>query len=680
RYLIAEVGKIDGNVSDIIMGRISGVKAVLVYEDGKLYVEVQGMRSASSITWSGTNGSVWDLAETENFTATDGTGEVFVDGDVVTFNDKAATGTVELAGELHPSSVVFNNNTLEYNISGSTIAGEASLVKEGSAKTTIANANSFTGGTRINGGTLAVTSLANNDGVDVGSLGGPTAPVTISNGATLAIEASGMVMTTQPLSVGEGGATLDVPSGVTLSMDNTITSSTNAPLYKIGTGTLNLLIGNTIGKIYLNQGTISCATAASSSQRLSRDTLVFNGSGVILDHENSEGVGGSILDYTNYLVPEGKSGKLYLDGRCDYYGGLAGSGQLGIYPRFVRNYLHGNWSKFTGTVRICYNGSNIYGVSAVQLGSGADFSNAIVYVEDQAILSNEGVSVVIKTLDGTGTLNGAGTYTIGGCNDDIYFKGTIASPVVKEGTGKWTVSGSNPQTSMGAVTVNNGMLYLDTYYSSTSIIGSTVTVNNGAEVSGIGTVGTLVLNEGAVATPGIAAYNSTGFIKATSTFNAKVGSTINLSIYSNGSTNYSRSFVASAQYMFMNATVNVALHEKYVPAAGHSFTLWTADQYIGNPVVNLPELPLGLKWDTSELNAATGLLKIVADADGISAPHNAGVMHCRMYTTGGLLVGEFDASAAEVNAKARSLGVAAGAYILKTNSANGAKTVKIVVK
>ncbi len=680
RYLIAEVGKIDGDINNIVVGRISGVKAVLVYEAGKLYIEVQGMRSAADVTWSGESGSVWDLAETENFTATDGTGDVFVDGDAVTFDDKAETGNVELAGELHPSSVVFNNNTLEYNISGGTIAGETGLVKKGSAKTTIANINSFSGGTQINEGTLEVSTLANNDGVDVGALGGPTAPVTINNGAKLLINASEMVKTTQPLSVGEGGAVIEVPSGATLAFDNAITSSSKAPLYKRGTGTLKICTGNTIGKIYLEQGTISCATVSSASQRLSRDTLVFNGAGVTLDHENSEGMGGGVLDYMNYLVPEGKSGKLYIDGRCDYYGGLAGSGQLSIYPRYVRAYFHGNWSAFTGTVRVCYNGTNTYGVNSMLLGSGANFSNATIYVEDQAILSNEGVSVAVRQIEGTGTLSGAGTYTIGGGNDDIYFKGTISSPVTKVGTGKWTVSKSYPQTGMGAVNINSGMLYLDTYYSSTSIIGSTVNINDGAEISGIGTVGTLVLNSGAEATPGIEVYNNTGFIKATSTFNAKAGSTINLSIYSNGSTNYSRSFVGSAQYMFMNGTVNVALHEKYVPAAGHSFTLWTAEQYVGNPTVNLPELPLGLKWDTSKLNAATGVLKIVADADGISAPRNAGIMHCRLYTTGGVLVGEFDASAAEMNAKARSLGVAAGAYILKTNSANGAKSVKIVVK
>lgn len=681
RYLIAEVGEVVGNVDDIVVSRASGVKTTLVLEDGKLYVDVPALRDAAEVNWTGTEGSTWDVAETENFMSKSGDVEVFVDGDIVNFNDDAATGRVTLAEELSPSSVVFNNNTLEYTIGGSAITGSGTLVKNGEAKTTINSTNRFTGGTTVNGGTLAVSVLANEDGADYGALGGTSAQITINNGAAMSF--SGAVKTTQTINVGEGGAVLDVSSGASLTVDKPIKSAVKAPIYKKGTGTLTLVQGNTFGKMYLEEGTIVAPTGTSSSSKLMLDTLVFNGIGVTLDHVNSTGVGDGVLDYTNYSVPAGKSGKLYLDGRCDYYGGLSGEGTFSVYPRFVRNYLHGDWSNFTGTLHICYNGENIYGVSAVQLGNGAKFQNANVLVDANAVLDNNGVSVTLNSFGGTGTLSGTGTYSIGGDNNDIVFSGKFTSPVIKNGTGTWTIGTSNPQAEIGNVTINSGSLYVSTFNSSNKVIGGMVTVNSGASVIGLGTITSLTLNSGSTLTPGQKSNDDpSGFFAVTNTLNAKAGSVINLNIKTNKNTNYSRTFLKSSAYMIMNATVNVSLSSTYAPAIGDELILWEAGtSFSGNPVVNLPELPEGMAWDTSDLLEKTGVLRIISFADGISsAPAGNETAVCRLYTLNGVPVAEFRAPAGEAVDHVRALGLSTGTYILRTSCGSATKTIKVAVK
>jgi len=64
------------------------------------------------------------------------------------------------------------------------------------------------------------------------------------------------------------------------------------------------------------------------------------------------------------------------------------------------------------------------------------------------------------------------------------------------------------------------------------------------------------------------------------------------------------------------AELIVALGEAYIPVAGDAFSILDAGHYSGNFVFNLPPLPAGLAWETSEL-MTTGTLKVI-EADGFS--------------------------------------------------------------
>lgn len=116
--------------------------------------------------WTGSASSTWSTAAIANpknwKLAISGGATDFLTGDSVEFNDTAHTGAVQIsAANVQPGSVTFNNNSLAYTISGAfgiadysasqstslTVAGTSGLV-------VLAETNSYTGGTFINGGTL----------------------------------------------------------------------------------------------------------------------------------------------------------------------------------------------------------------------------------------------------------------------------------------------------------------------------------------------------------------------------------------------------------------------------------------------------------------------------------------------------------------------------------------------
>lgn len=134
--------------------------------------------SKKSLAWDGST-ATWEIAGTEN----DWNGAAndnYYQGDDVTFDDTLVTAdqTVTMAGALAPSSVVVNNSTYKYTITGSGIGGATSLVKNGTNTLTLGGANSFTGGIVVNAGILDVAAAAT-------QALGASGNITIANGAQL---------------------------------------------------------------------------------------------------------------------------------------------------------------------------------------------------------------------------------------------------------------------------------------------------------------------------------------------------------------------------------------------------------------------------------------------------------------------------------------------------------------
>ncbi len=129
--LIDYSGSLTGSASSMTLsGLPTGATRqsfTLATSGGALLLEVAN-GSPASLVWTGSLGTAWDTT-TLNW-SNSGTADKFYAGDAVTFNDTANTAAVALASSLQPQSVLFNNNVLNYTLSGSGgISGNATLTK-----------------------------------------------------------------------------------------------------------------------------------------------------------------------------------------------------------------------------------------------------------------------------------------------------------------------------------------------------------------------------------------------------------------------------------------------------------------------------------------------------------------------------------------------------------------------
>jgi autotransporter-associated beta strand protein len=147
----------DGSTGVFINNVLTGVWAPL---------SVMFVSSASvpvPVTWTGGGSTtVWSTAPGSNNwkDTAGGTTADYADGVAVTFDDSATGGlTVDIsAADVTPSSVVFNNNTKDFVVTGTKgIAGATGVLKQGTGKVTLNSVNTYTGVTTVQAGTLQMS-------------------------------------------------------------------------------------------------------------------------------------------------------------------------------------------------------------------------------------------------------------------------------------------------------------------------------------------------------------------------------------------------------------------------------------------------------------------------------------------------------------------------------------------
>lgn len=113
-------------------------------------------RLPGEIVWTGLGSPTWDTT-TANFRLPDGTSPItFLNGDHTRFDDSSPGGAVSLSGELLPASVVVDS-TIARSFTGSGfLAGPMTLTKRGAGSLIISTAQSHSGGTQLEAGTLAI--------------------------------------------------------------------------------------------------------------------------------------------------------------------------------------------------------------------------------------------------------------------------------------------------------------------------------------------------------------------------------------------------------------------------------------------------------------------------------------------------------------------------------------------
>jgi fibronectin-binding autotransporter adhesin len=191
---------------------------------------------------------------------------------------RSLSGTNTLSGTsvVLASSSLVGVDTGTLTLSG-VLSGAAgnNLTKVGAGTLVLSGANSFSGATFINAGTVQIDSDARLGAVP----GAVTSGQLTFNGGTLATTATMTLATNRGISLSTGGGTISTATGTTTSFAGVIDGT--GALTKAGAGTLVLTGANTFsGATNLNGGTLSIAsdtqlgTAPTSS---TANQLTFNG-------------------------------------------------------------------------------------------------------------------------------------------------------------------------------------------------------------------------------------------------------------------------------------------------------------------------------------------------------------------------------------------------------------------
>jgi autotransporter-associated beta strand protein len=216
------------------------------------------------LNWASSGGGTWDVNDSGNNIWKDSSAtpnstyyQEFSVGDSVVFSDKyISTNTaITLNSTVNPASVVVSNSLYNYTISGSgTIAGGDSLAKYGAGAVSLSTSNTYTGGTAVNAGTLALDfTQPSAPGTNIIS---PSGAVTLS-GATVNIIGNASTASSQTFN----GATVNPGFNVIGASNNTPTLNLGAFNQTLGSQTMF------VGPAYNNNafgGTVNTVAATAT--------------------------------------------------------------------------------------------------------------------------------------------------------------------------------------------------------------------------------------------------------------------------------------------------------------------------------------------------------------------------------------------------------------------------------
>ena len=385
----------------------------------------------------------------------------------ITFGAAAAglSGNIDVTGTLTLDNTVANTTV------DSIITGTGSVTKAGSNTITLTGANTYSGGTHLNGGTLSVGSDANLGHAD-GALN--------FNGGTLRITGTTFGSTARTINWGSNGGGFEIADAAHSFAVSQILSGTGG-LSKTGAGTLVLNGNNTFsGGVTINGGTLSVGSDANLGD--AAGALNFNGGTLRITgttfgstaraiNWGASGGGFDIADAAHsFAVSQILSGT----------GGLAKTGN-GTLILNGNNTFSGGVTINGGTISAGHNNALGTGTFTV-LGSTLDIADGVTISNAANLKANLDISV-----DGCCSV---GTYA-----------GNISSTgdfgMKKIGAGTLVLSGTNTYT--GGTRVTEGVLQLGDDAAKGSIVGTVRVVDDlaafsivNADTSGI----TRIVNNG----------------------------------------------------------------------------------------------------------------------------------------------------------------------------------------
>jgi autotransporter-associated beta strand protein len=481
--LISYTGSLVGDASNFTCAA-----GTVVVNSGEIDLIVTTVRPAANLVWRGDGvANVWDSGTTSDWL--NGVSfDRFYTGDTNTFDDSATNFVVNLVGTLTPasSSSVLINATNDYVIAdggSGVIHGATGLIKTNSGTLTItATANDYTGVTAINGGILAVSTLANaNAASPIGAAGAASANLVI-NGGTL--EYRGNTLTVdRGATLGANGGMINVTNATkTLAISGVVTGA--GGLTKIGAGQLTLSAANNYaGNTVISNGVLALGSDAANNSGASSGfgstnaQVVFAGGTLQLFGYNGSTSPNYNTCYNPLVVPAGQTGTLQMFSRGPSSGpsglvsSLTGSGTLNLVVNYVRDNLDGDWSAFIGTINVTPKPSG--GGDEFRINNKFGYANAAIFLNDGVVMDRASGANPTNDIGELGSSAGAlvkagnsssgsPTWRVGWKNTTATFAGSIqndgVTSIIKVGTGKWILTGGN--TYSGSTTVLNGTLAL----------------------------------------------------------------------------------------------------------------------------------------------------------------------------------------------------------------------------
>ncbi len=401
-HLITATGTVPANLNGItfsISGPAADLYSVVDNTANKSLDLVVTVNPNPSLTWVGAPGNgQWDLNSANTpwtFTGASGSSP-YVDGANLTFdNTPGMSSAINLAANVAPSSLTFNNNVaVNYTISGTgSITGTEGLTKKNVGTVTFSNTNAFTGTVALQGGSIIVGSTGSlaDTSFNISSAGTLTVNgsltalgLSINNAGTFNV--AGSIPTTTSIS-GAGSVTFTSASQTLASLNG------SGPLVLSGPTNLTVTGGGVYsGAVSGNGGVLSVTSSALSlSGTVSGSSLSASTGGTL----NASGPisGGSLSAWTGGIV--NASGPISGDSLSASTGGtLNASGPIS-----------GGASVSASGGTVSLSGSNTY------TGGTSIAAGGLVQVNNNAAL---GSAAPLSMSGGTLDMNGYNNGGVGG--------------------------------------------------------------------------------------------------------------------------------------------------------------------------------------------------------------------------------------------------------------------------